>query len=174
MGFSLPTRFNSRHPVILGMTWRFAVQLPKPPGVLKCHRRPSKLLIFGVHRLDAGDVGDGPEEHGGVAIGKHKPVAVGPDRVLRVKTREAIPNRIDQWRPISASDSANETTAFCDAQSHQRDVYSAATGPGGLHEPSTRRRDQARRIPVGMDAQGIRRGIMTCLRCKLILLELGP
>ena len=90
--------FYSRHPVIFRVAGRFAVELAKPANVVQRHRWLSEIFVFGVHRLDAGEVKDGPEQHGGVAIREDEPVAVGPDRVLRIEAHDAIPNRVNQRR----------------------------------------------------------------------------
>src|SRR4030095_11873351 len=88
--------FHSRDPMIFRMAWRFAVELPKPANIGQADRWMSDVFIGGVHRLDAGKVKSRPEQHGSVAIRKDESVAVRPDRVLRIKTHDAIPNRINQ------------------------------------------------------------------------------
>src|SRR5215475_5625830 len=72
--------FHSRDPMIFRMAGRFAVELAKPANIVRRDRGLSEIFIIGVHRLDAGQVKDGPEQHGSVAIREDEPVAVWPDR----------------------------------------------------------------------------------------------
>src|SRR4029453_46878 len=95
--------FHSRYPMIFGMAGCFTVELAKPADVVQRDRWLSEFFIIGVHRLDAGEVKNGPDQHGSVTIGKDEPITVRPDRILRVKAHDAIPNRINQrgqrhWR----------------------------------------------------------------------------
>ncbi len=39
-----------------------------------------------------------PEQHGGVTVREHKPISVGPNRVLGIEAHDAVPDCIDQWR----------------------------------------------------------------------------
>src|SRR5262245_13709156 len=46
---------------------------------------------------------NGPEQHRCVTVGKHKAIAVGPDRVLWIELHDTVPERINQrgkrhWR----------------------------------------------------------------------------
>src|SRR6476660_10626110 len=60
--------FHSRHPMIFRVAGRFAVELAKPANIVQRDRWLSEIFIVGVYRLDAGEVKDGPEQHGSVAI----------------------------------------------------------------------------------------------------------
>jgi hypothetical protein len=40
----------------------------------------SEFFIVGVHRLNAGKVKNGPDQHGSVAIREDEPITVRPDR----------------------------------------------------------------------------------------------
>ena len=84
--------------MILRVAWRLAVELTKMADVVECHRRLSEYLVVGIHRLGFRQVEDGPEQHRGMAVRQHKPVAIGPDGILRIETEYAIPKRIDEWR----------------------------------------------------------------------------
>src|SRR4029077_8529115 len=88
--------FHSRHPLIFRVAGRFAVELAKPANIVQRARGLSETFIVGVHRLDGGEVKNGPKQHGSVAVREDEPVTVGPDRVLRIKVHYAIPNRINQ------------------------------------------------------------------------------
>ena len=90
--------FHSRHPMIFRVAGRFAVELAKPANIVQRDRGLPEIFIVGVHRLDAGEVKDGPEQHRSVAIREDEPVAVRPDRVLRIEAHDAIPDRINQRR----------------------------------------------------------------------------
>src|SRR6059036_3607726 len=65
--------------------------------VVECHRGLSEYLVFRIHRLRFRQVENGPEQHGGMTVRQHKPIAIGPDGTLRIKTENAIPKRIDEW-----------------------------------------------------------------------------
>src|SRR6478752_4049478 len=60
--------FHSRHPMIFRVAGRFAIELTKPANIVQRDRWLSKIFIVGVYRLDAGEVKDGPEQRGSVAI----------------------------------------------------------------------------------------------------------
>ena len=90
--------FHSRHPVILGVTGRLAADLPEAANVFQRHRRLSQPLVVGVHRSRSGQMENRPEEHRGVTVGQHEPIAVRPDRVRRIETHHAVPDRIDERR----------------------------------------------------------------------------
>jgi hypothetical protein len=54
--------------MIFRVAGRFAVELAKPANVVQRDRGLSEIFIVGVHRLDAGEVKDGPEQHGGMTV----------------------------------------------------------------------------------------------------------
>ena len=101
-GDALPERagrgLDARDPVVLGVSGRLAVELAEVADVVEGHRRLPQALVVGIHRLRPGEVEHGPEQHRGVAVGEHEPIAVGPDRVLRIEAHHAIPDRVDQRR----------------------------------------------------------------------------
>jgi hypothetical protein len=82
--------------VVLGVTRGFAVELAKVADVVARHRGLSQSLVVGIHRLCLGKVEHRPEQHRGVTVREHEPIAVGPDRVLRVEAHDAVPDRVDQ------------------------------------------------------------------------------
>src|ERR1700722_6555195 len=84
--------------MVFGMAWRFAAELPEPADFIERDGWLPDGFVIGIHRLDAGQVKNRPEQHRGMAIGKHKPVAVWPNRVLRVIAHSPVPNRIDERR----------------------------------------------------------------------------
>ena len=82
--------------MVFGMPRGLAVELSETADVVQGHRRLSQDLVIGVHRLNPGEVKHRPEQHRGVTVGEHKPVAVGPDGVLGVEAQDAIPDRVNQ------------------------------------------------------------------------------
>ena len=62
-----------------------------------------------------------PKQHGGVTVGKHKPIAVGPDRILGIELHYAIPQGVHQRR-----------------ESHRR---ARVSGVGRLHRIDRKRAD---------------------------------
>src|SRR5256885_16434694 len=84
--------------MILRMSWGFAVELAEVTDILERHRRVPESFVLGVDGLGAGEMEHGPEQHRGVAVREHKPIAVGPDRVLRIEAQDAIPERVHERR----------------------------------------------------------------------------
>ena len=89
---------DARDPVILGVPRGLAVELAKMADVVEGHRRLPQPLVVRVHRLGPGEMEHGPEQHRGMTVGEHEPIAVGPDRVLRIEPHHAVPDRVDQRR----------------------------------------------------------------------------
>ena len=90
--------FDARDPVVFRMAGRLAVELAKLADVVERHRRLPDHLVIGIHRLDSGEMEHGPEQHRGVTVRQDEPVAIRPDRVLRIEAHDAIPDRINQRR----------------------------------------------------------------------------
>src|SRR5437867_7727980 len=84
--------------MILRMSWGFAVELAEVTDILEGHRRVTESFVLGIDRLGAGKMEHGPEQHRGVAVRENEPIAVGPDRVLRIEAQDAIPERVHQRR----------------------------------------------------------------------------
>ncbi len=101
-GYALPERtsrgFDSRDQMVFGMPGRLAVEQAKGADIVERHRRLAQMLVFRVHRLSLRQVEHGPQQHRGVAIRKHKPVAVGPDWVLRIEPHHSVPDCVHQRR----------------------------------------------------------------------------
>lgn len=101
-GDTLPQRagggFHSGSPMILRVPGCFAANLTEAADVIECDGGLAQLLIVGVHRLNAGQMQDGPEQHGRMTVGQHETVTVGPDWVLRIKIHHPVPERINQRR----------------------------------------------------------------------------
>ena len=91
-------RLDPRHPVVFGVPRRPAVELAEAADVVKGDCRLAKPFVIRVHCPGPGQVKDGPKEHGGMPIGEHEAVAVGPDRILRVEAQHVVPKCIDQGR----------------------------------------------------------------------------
>src|ERR1051325_9879440 len=84
--------------MILGVPWSFAVELPEMTDVFEGNRWMTEAFVFSVDRLCAREMEHRPEQHRSVAVREHEPVAVGPDRVLRIEAHDAIPNCVNQRR----------------------------------------------------------------------------
>src|SRR5438132_1686238 len=84
--------------MILGMPRGFAVELAEVTDILEGHRRVPESFVRGIDRLGAGEMEHRPEQRRGVAVREHEPIAVGPDRVLRIEAHNAIPERVHQRR----------------------------------------------------------------------------
>src|SRR5215510_3921668 len=76
----------------------FAVELAEVTDILEGHRRVPEAFVLGIDRLGAGEMEHGPEQHRGVAVREHEPIAVGPERVLRIEAHDAIPECVNQRR----------------------------------------------------------------------------
>ena len=82
--------------MVLGMARCFAVELAEAADIVECHRGLPQPFVLGIHRLCLGKVQHGPEQHRGVTVRKHEPIAIGPDRVLRIEAHDAVPEGVDQ------------------------------------------------------------------------------
>src|SRR5215469_6296720 len=80
------------------MPGSFAIELAEAANVVERDRRLPQGFVVGIHGLNASEMECRPEQHGGMAVRKHKAIAIGPDRVLRIKFEDTIPYRIDEWR----------------------------------------------------------------------------
>src|SRR5262249_10587463 len=60
-------------------------------------RLPQRFVV-GIHGLNVTEMERRPEQHGGMAVRKHEAIAIGPDRVPRIKFEHTIPYRIDKRR----------------------------------------------------------------------------
>src|SRR4026207_446235 len=84
--------------MILGVPWSFAVELPEMRDVFEGNRWLTEAFVFSVDRPCAREMEPRPEQHRRMAVREHEPVAVGPDRVLRIEAHDAIPNCVNQRR----------------------------------------------------------------------------
>ena len=67
-------------------------------NVVERHRRLPQSLVVGIHRARPGQMQDRPEQHRGVTVREHEPIAVWPDRILRIEAHHAVPDRVDSRR----------------------------------------------------------------------------
>ena len=88
-----PTR-----PAVLGVPGTVRTELAEGLEVVERHRRAVQHLVVGIDRLDVREVQQRPQQGGGVALGEHETVPVGPDRVGRVEPQEALPERVRNRR----------------------------------------------------------------------------
>src|SRR5215813_1014226 len=80
------------------MTGSFTVELAEAPDVVERNGWAAQRLIAGVDSLGPGEMKRRPEQHGRMAVRQHKAISIRPDRVLRVKAKNAIPDGIDKRR----------------------------------------------------------------------------
>src|SRR5215475_5326863 len=80
------------------MPWSFAVELAKVANIIERDRRLPQRFVVGIHGLNVTEMERRPEQHGGMAVRKHEAIAIGPDRVPRIKFEHTIPYRIDKRR----------------------------------------------------------------------------
>ncbi len=90
--------FDSRHPVVLGVTRRLAVQLAEPANVVERHRGLPEPFIFSVHGACPAEMESRPEQHRSMAVREYKAIPIRPDRILRIEAQHPVPDRIDQRR----------------------------------------------------------------------------
>ena len=90
--------FHSGGPAIFGMSWTFAFELAKAPDVIEFDREFTQSFIIRVHRLHSREVQQGIKEHGGMAVRKDKTVAIGPNRIFRIKAQQALPQSVSHGR----------------------------------------------------------------------------
>jgi len=99
---ALPQRpgggLDAGRPAILGMAGALALELAEAPDIVEGDRRLPEPLVVGVHRLDAGQVQHGVEQHRRVAGRQHEPVAVRPDGVVGIEAQPPLPERVDDRR----------------------------------------------------------------------------
>ena len=104
---------HSGRPPVLRVPGALGVQLPELLQVLQRHRQLTQCLVDRVDRLDPGQMEHRVEQGRRVPGGQHEPVAVAPDRLVRVEAQEALPHRVHHRR-----------------QGHRR---AGVAGVGGLH-----------------------------------------
>lgn len=84
--------------MVFGVTWGLAAELPKVTNIVARYRGLSEPFVFRIHRAGAGEVKHRPQQHRGMTVGEHEPVAVRPNRVLRIEAHDAVPERVDERR----------------------------------------------------------------------------
>src|SRR5436309_10177978 len=82
--------------MILGVPWGFAVELAEVTDIIEGNRWVTESFIISVDRLGAGEMEHGPEQHRGVTVREHEPIAIGPDGILGIEPHHAVPERVDQ------------------------------------------------------------------------------
>ena len=84
--------------MVLGVSGCPAFELAEVADVVEGNRGMAQGLVIGIHRLCLCEMEHRPEQHRGVTVREYEPIAVGPDRVLRVEAHDAVPDRVNQWR----------------------------------------------------------------------------
>src|SRR5262249_12548717 len=84
--------------MVLGMARRLTVALAEPNDVLELYRRRPQRFIFGNDGTRSGEMERRPEQHRSMSIREYEAITVGPDRIFRIESQHAIPDRIHQRR----------------------------------------------------------------------------
>jgi hypothetical protein len=90
-------RFHAGSPATLRMPRTAALQLPEVLQILERHRELTECFILPVHGLHPRQVQHRIEKRGGVTGRKHEAVAIRPNRILRIKLQELLPQNIGHW-----------------------------------------------------------------------------
>ena len=91
-------RLHAGYQVVFGMPWRMTPKLPKAPDIVKGDGRPAQCFVLRIHGLRVRKVKHRPQQHRRVAVRQHEAVATRPDRILRIKTHDSVPERINKRR----------------------------------------------------------------------------
>jgi hypothetical protein len=83
--------FDTRGQAIFGVTGTLAADFTESLDIVECDSRLSRLLVFGVDRLHAGEMKQCVKQHRCMAVGQHEAIAIGPHRIVRVKAQESLP-----------------------------------------------------------------------------------
>ncbi len=86
------SRFQSRRMAVFRMTGTTTADLTKPADVFERNRRLAVLV------LDSCEMKDRIEQHRCMTCRKHKPVAIRPNRVIRIESQDALPQRVNDRR----------------------------------------------------------------------------
>jgi len=95
------------------MAGALATQLAEFFDVVEGNGNFPESFILRIDGFDLREVQQRIEEHGGVAVGEHEAVTIGPDGIIRIVTEEFLPDGVADG-----------------SESHWR---SRMTGIGGLH-----------------------------------------
>jgi len=80
------------------MARSLAAELAEVTDIVQRHRGLPEPFVFGVHGSGAGEVKHRPQQHRSMTVGEHEAVAVGPNRILRIKAHDPVPQRVDERR----------------------------------------------------------------------------
>src|SRR5262245_64338600 len=84
--------------MIFGVTWGLAAELAEVTNIIERNRGLPKPFVFGIHRSGTGEVEHRPQQHRGMTVGEHEPIAVRPNWILRIETHDAVPQRVYERR----------------------------------------------------------------------------
>ena len=91
-------RLDARRPSIFRMAGASAVELPESLDVVERHGQMPEPFVLRVHRLDAGEVEHRVQQHRRMADRQDEPIAIGPDRIVRIESELPLPERVHDWR----------------------------------------------------------------------------
>ncbi len=86
--------FHSGSPAILRMPRAATAQLPEALDVIERHGWLADHLVIGVHGPHACQMQSRIQQHRCMARRQYEAIAVGPDRLVRVKAQEVLPQRV--------------------------------------------------------------------------------
>src|SRR5262249_21986696 len=84
--------------MVFGMTGSFAVELAEIADIVERDGSLSEPFVVGIDGLRSSEMKRRPEQHGGMTVRQHETISIGPDRILRVETKSAVPDRINKRR----------------------------------------------------------------------------
>src|SRR5262249_48552602 len=75
---------DTRNQVVLGMTGSLAAELAEATNIVERNRGLAKPLVLGIDCAGASEMKHRPQQHRGMTVGKHEPISVRPNWILRV------------------------------------------------------------------------------------------
>ena len=75
-----------------------AVELAEALDVFQLDGQLAQRFVLRVDGLHAAEMQQRIKQHGGVAVGEHEAVAVGPDGIFGIEAQEVLPHRIGHRR----------------------------------------------------------------------------
>ncbi len=80
------------------MAGTFALQLAELLDVIQGDREVPHRFVGRINRFHPAEVEHGIEQHGGMADRQYEPIAVGPDRIVRIEPQEVLPQGVHHRR----------------------------------------------------------------------------
>src|SRR5690348_2577402 len=90
--------FDAGSPAVLGMAGAFAIELAETLDVFEFDGKFAEALVFWIDGFHSGEMKERIKQHGGVAIGEHEAITIGPNGIVRIKTQKLLPESIGNRR----------------------------------------------------------------------------